>query len=366
MSMRRCALLGLVFAISAAGYAQEENFQRISVQISLDRSTYFRGAADPVHGLVVTMTVKNTEVTEVETVTRDIEQIKWVNDGETEQGVPKQRKEVTTQTIEYKSVKEGLTANFPAPSLGGEDTISFEIVKLGGTTGEKAAEDGGDQANMKKTIARSPPQISTGRTTIPNTVTLAPEQSKEFQIEVGKYYNIQDAGVYEVTALFQSVGSNTVMFEVLPVKKVNVRKDQLLRDIRTYERGLPKYAYMFYICPTSRRWDELFYMVRHGKGEGEKFEQRDLCTLKRGSFPQVATLGRDGGDQKIAFLVDDRADAGLRWLYIIDFSRKPVHVERTAYKSPADAEAPRLVADGDTFRVEDGQGNGMRSVNQPE
>lgn len=295
----------LLLAAALCPAAAQEGDPFLRIVISLDRQVYFRGQADPVHNLIVNMKVTNT------------------------------------------SENEKIHAHFPVPELGPEDKVRFEIYKKGVATGEQVTGIVGAAAAAASTkIVRSPAPQPTGRESFHNTVSVKPGDSQSFRLNPGKYYNMRDAGTYEMTAIFQGVRSNTVTFEVAPIKRVDVRSERLLRDIKTYERGEPGYAYMFYISPTGAPWDAIFFLHRVGTGHEITYERHDLCRIKVRTFPGVATIGR-----RVALLCADKTTPGLYFLYEVDFDKKPIAVTRTRHDVGSGTRL-KLVKIGERFGVE--------------
>jgi hypothetical protein len=87
-------------------------------------------------------------------------------------------------------------------------------------------------------------------------------------------------------------------------------------------------------------------MHRVGTGGRAHYERHNLCNVKIGSFPQVATSGR-----RIALLCADKTSPDLYFLYVVDFDKKPIRATRTRHQAGR-GETPRLVKNGETFGVE--------------
>jgi hypothetical protein len=259
-------------ASTAAGRSRDP--QLLTIEISLPREGFFRGRAAPVLDLDV--------------------QIKLTNNSD----------------------KIALT--FPQPKMDPLGLLAFEMHMLGMPTGEKAKPG----APQKTRILRSPP--ITPVDDLPQTpeVTLAPKESKQFIVDIGGWFAVKAAGKYEITCQFQDVRSNTIQFEVFPLKRVDVPAHLLLGNIADYERGKPAFPFMFYITRGPGRYDAVIYLTRHGKGGYEHYEPRWLGQIAPDKMPQMKTKGA-----KVALVVPDKRNARVSWKYLIDFGTRPIIVK---------------------------------------
>ncbi len=372
---------GLAFAlwiplfIPARGAAQE-HAQLIDVKISLDQEIYYRGETDPVKDLIVSMTVTNTERNRmaVDDAGRPVRTYKierspekvvvWKSTFETGKDFKAMLKKhnLDPKDLQLLSPKpptrvelggilhKGHYVHFPAPNMGPEGGVRFDIFRqvpaiVEPTEPELEAEPA--VAAKRARIIRSPPLQPTGRGTFFNDVSLAPQESRSFRLNAGKAFAIREPGRYEITAIFQGVRSQTLEFEVAPIKRVSVRVDRLLERIEDYERGKPTFSHMFYIVPTGSRYDLVFALYRIGSGRESHYERKDICRIRVGASPQMVSAG-----SRVGLLVADRWRSGLYYRYVVDFEQSPIHVERDRYEFEQ-AGRPRLVktAEGD-FAVE--------------
>lgn len=430
---------GLAFAlwiplfIPARGAAQE-HAQLIDVKISLDQEIYYRGETDPVKGLIVSMTVTNTErnrmavddagrpvrtykierspekvvvwkstfdaktkltwyaiegpkqerasrgkiktlldkekekdtwdePTKAEFNDRLQQEIKKIWGDQLERSFKarlREKHKLDPEDLQLQSPKpptrvelggiphKGHYVHFPAPNMGPEGGVRFDIFRQAPAIVEPTEPEAEPAAAAKRArIIRSPPLQPTGRGTFFNDVSLAPQESRSFRLNAGKAFAIREPGRYEITAVFQGVRSQTLEFEVAPLKRVSVRVDRLLERIEDYERGKPTFSHMFYIVPTGSRYDLVFALYRIGSGRESHYERKDICRIRVGASPQMVSAG-----SRVGLLVADRWRSGLYYRYIVDFEQSPIHVERDRYEFEQ-AGRPRLVktAEGD-FAVE--------------
>lgn len=366
-------VLWIPLFIPARGAAQEHG-PLIDVKISLDQEIYYRGETDPVKGLIVSMTVTNTERDRmaVDDAGRPVRTYKierspekvvvWKSTFETGKDFKAMLKKykLDPEDLQLLSPKpptrvelggilhKGHYVHFPAPNMGPAGGVRFDIYLQAPAITEPTEPEAEPAAVAKRArIIRSPPLQPTGRGTFFNDVSLAPQESRSFRLNVGKAFAIREPGRYEITAVFQGVRSQTLEFEVAPIKRVSVRVDRLLERIEDYERGKPTFSHMFYIVPTGSRYDLVFALYRIGSGRESHYERKDICRIRVGASPQMVSAG-----SRVGLLVADRWRSGLYYRYVIDFGQSPIHVERDRYEFEQ-AGRPRLVktAEGD-FAVE--------------
>jgi len=263
--------VGAAIAPAAAG---GESDRPLTLSIKLPGERFIRGAQEPVEGLVATLTVTNTS-----------------------------------------SV---IAASFPCPKMDPLGNVQFEIYLLGAPAGVPKAAD----TPEKTLIKRSPGLQPVGDRADHPPVSLAPGESKEFALDVGRWYDIKAAGKYEMTCLFQDVRSNTVAFEVLPLKRVDVPSDLLVSRLGDYERGWPDFPFMFYITRGPGWFDMIVFLTREGKGGAEHYELHRLGEISPGHAPEMAVDGA-----RVGLIVPDKRNAAVSWRYLVDFAARPVAVK---------------------------------------
>ena len=371
--------LGLAFALwiplftPTRGAAQEQA-PLIDVKISLDQEIYYRGETDPVKDLIISMTVTNTERNRM-AVDEDGQLVRtfklerspekvvvWKSTLEARKDFKAmlEKHKMDPEDLQLQSPKpptrvelggilhKGHYVHFTAPNMGPEGQVRFDIFRQAPAITEPTEPEAEPAAAVKRArIVRSPPLQPTGRGTFFNDVSLAPQESQSFRLNAGKAFAIREPGRYEITAVFQGVRSQTLEFEVAPIKRVGVPVDRLLERIEDYERGKPIFSHMFYIVPTRSRYDLVFALYRIGSGRESHYERKDICRIRVGASPQMVSDG-----SRVGLLVADRLRSGLYYRYIVDFDESPIRVERDRYEFEQ-AGRPRLVktAEGD-FAVE--------------
>jgi hypothetical protein len=274
MCAGKLATAGLVLgALASASTATAADHSNLAVEIKLSNERFFRGANAPVKDLDVTVVLSNT------------------------------------------SDKIALTV--PQPRMDPVGIVDFEVDLLGVPTGVPATGD-----EPEKTRILRAPGIQPVDTILPApNVFLGPKESKEFTIDIGGWFAIRAAGRYQATCLFEDARSNTVEFEVLPLKRVDVPAHLLLGRLEDYERGGPDFPFMFYVTRGPGRFDTILFLTRHGTGADEHYEPRWLGQIATDAMPQMVTQ-----EAKVGLVVPDKKNDSVSWKYVVDFGRRPVIV----------------------------------------
>ena len=262
-----------LLAPEAAGQSPGAKPQVVKVALSLARPGYYRGGDDAaacVGGLVATITITNSS------------------------------------SIVVMSV--------PTPRLapyGG--STDFERHLVGLPTGSPA----GARAAKQTRILRHPSLVPTeDRVAVPD-VALAPNESREFHLDVGSQYRIDMPGKYEMTCVYLSERSNPVEFEVYPVRRVDVTSDRLLETLEDYECGPATFPVMFYVTVGRMRYDDIVCLVREGRLGHYEFYR--IGQIAHNKMPQVVTSG-----PRVGLLVPDTRSRTVSRLYTVDLTVRPV------------------------------------------
>ena len=149
--------------------------------------------------------------------------------------------------------------------------------------------------------------------------TIDPGASKEFRLNVGRHYRFRAAGRYEMACLYQGLRSNSVEFEVLPLKRVDLIPPVFLPQIGDYESGEPDFPFMFYIAPGQDRFDQIVYLMRSDSGPYEHYEFHRLSQVAVGVTPEMVVSG-----SKVGILVPDKTNDNLTRFYVVDFGAMPM------------------------------------------
>ena len=285
----RSGAAALVFvALAFAGGAAAGDLE---LGIELPAEQFIRGCLDPVEGLEVTLTVSNRTIT---------------------------------------------PASLPEPRLGPVGGADFEVHLVGAPYGVPQAED----APARTPVGRHPRRQPVGDVDEIAAFTLKPGESRQFRLNAGSHYNFRAAGRYEMTCLFAGKRSNTVTFEVLPLKRVDVIPPVLLSRLADYECGEPGFPFMFYIVEGQDRFDEIIFVTRAGKGPYEHFEYRRLAKVAVGVTPDVVVAG-----SKVGLLVPDKTSKYKTRFFVVDFGAVPLEVKGEEFVHEP-GRGPELTVDG--------------------
>ncbi len=293
-----CALVGVaLFAAAPERAMGEETPARFSVKVALPdgKDTFHRGGADsaaPVNGLIVTVTLTNTF-------------------GDLPITLPKP--ELTPHggvaLTRTKTVAEG-----------GSSGLACEIHLIGAPTGVRKT----DETPERIRVLRDPLVVPVSGLGAPPAVTIPPEESRDFQVNVGSWYAVRKAGRYEMTCVFENERSNTIEFEVLPLKVVNAQARTLFSRVDDFERRGEDYPFMFFVAHGNGRFDEVVYRVRRGHGEDEHYEYHRLSEIAPGTVPQmVASADKPG---LVGLLVPDKRNDSLSRIFTVDLGVLPMRV----------------------------------------
>lgn len=363
ISLRAVALalsMGIAGAASSAEFFGENSVQ---VKITLPNGdTYIKAASDPVLNLNVGVTLTNKTKKEdlaPETVTlpdskrlSTDEIIKLDKMSAEEQNALLEKlKSGTRQVEQFKVNPESLGIAYLEPQLGPHDSIDFVITKLP-EEGETVPEN----YKAPHVLRDNKPESIASVDMAPRKYLPAGETSPEFSLPVGKYYLIQEPGLYSIKAVIRTLADNTTdlkvatsneeKFRVLPFKVVPQRLDYLKSDLRFYERGEPTFKYMIYQVRTETRDDELWTLQRIMVRGLAQWEWRQICSVKGGTQAQVGMIGKD----KIALLaVQKRGNQGL---YELDFSQPGVKITKAEIKDLPEGATPKLRVEGGAATVE--------------
>jgi hypothetical protein len=151
------------------------------------------------------------------------------------------------------------------------------------------------------------------------------KNSESFELNVGRHYDIRAAGRYEMTCVFQNQRSNTVEFEVLPLKRVDATVQRLLERLESFEIGGPGFPYMIYQCQGAGRYDELVCLVRETRSGAERHEFRRISELPRGAVPRMVVDGEYG--ERVGLVVPHKRHEGVSYIFALDFGKRPIRVE---------------------------------------
>lgn len=285
-----------LIAVWMAGWALSSPLagDQLELAIKLPGESFIRGAQEPVEGLLVTLTVTN-------------------------------RSKV-------------IAASFPRPVMDPLGNVLFEVNLLGAPAGIPKTPD-----TPERTLIRRNPGVQpVGNRADHPPVSLGPGESKEFVLDVGRWYDIKAAGRYEMTCIFQDVRSNTVTFEVLPLKRVDVPSDLLMNRLEDYERGWPDFPFMFYVTRGPGWFDTIVFLSREGKGLDSHYELHRLGEISPGHLPEMVVEG-----PRVGLLVPDKRNAAVSWRYIIDFSVRPIAVKGEKLIHEPNERPPLTLAGGE-------------------
>ncbi len=263
--------------------------RRFEVQIALPegKNKFYRGGLDsasPARGLVVTVTLTNP--------TAD------------------------------------LPVNLRRPMLAVWGGIEFNVFLLGAPTGEVRTRRTPERTRIK----RSPLLQPVGTRPEAPEMTLKPGESRRFEVPVGPWFAFKQAGKYEMSCRIGPERSNTVEFEVLPLRVVSMPVRHLISRIDDFERGGPDFPYMFYVVHGGGRFDEIVYIVRRPSvrtADGEKlpsgsYEYHRLGDIAPGTLPEMITSTTRVG--VVGLLVPDKRSDSLSRIYLLDLGRRPMVV----------------------------------------
>lgn len=268
------AILVGLGALAGGALGGESQGSGLELRIELPQESFMRGNLDPVQGLIVTLTVTNKAIT---------------------------------------------PSSLPEPRLDPLGGTDFEIYLKGAPYGVPTTPQTPARTPVKRHVALQP--VGGNVTRIPGH-TIAPGASKQFKLNVGRNYAFRVAGRYEMTCLYQGERSNSVTFEVLPLKRVDVIPPVLLMHLADYELGVPDFPFMFYIAEGQDRFDQIIYLVRRGKGAYEHFEYHGLAKVAPGVTPEMMVAGL-----KVGVLVPDKTNDNLTRFFLLDFGPIPMKVE---------------------------------------
>jgi hypothetical protein len=271
--------LGIVATLIFTASAQASDEEVLSVRIGLDKEAFMRGGTDPVADLKVNVTLTN--------------------------------------------LSDKIELVLPLMEMDPQGIVEFEIALLGAPTGVIAA----DETPEKTPILRNPAIQPVD--TIPPVpgISIPPSGSKQVTLNVGGWYDIKAAGKYEMTCVFsgaqlKGIRSNTIEFEVLPIKRIDVPAHDLIANLGDYERDNPDYPFMFYITRGPGRFDNILYLTREGKGGYEHYEYHWLGQISPDKLPEMKTSG-----SRVALVVPDKTNDNVSWTYEVDFAKHPIVVK---------------------------------------
>ena len=350
------ALAACVLCGGAGRLRAEASFGEnlVEVKLSLTQTEPFlRGATDPVAGLVAQVTLTNRtrkenlskESIAVETVApMTWDEVNAMKKLSPEARAAELEKRKSTQTVEVQPInKDSLGVAYVAPSLATPDSIDLVIHKL--------PPEGQPDAKPVRILRREMTDHVSSLDVAPTQYLAAGETSPAYPLPVGKYYLIRDPGWYSIKAVIALIGdsekaakfaeSNEEKFQVLPLKVVDQKIDQVQANFTFYEHGMPGYDYMLYQVKTAAGYDEVYSVQRISVRGFDRFEWKRICTVREGATAQVAQVG----PKKIAlYAMQAKGDAGL---YMLDFSAPGPVVKVTAAK-----DGGKLKVEGDTVSVE--------------
>jgi hypothetical protein len=284
-----CALVVVASAL-AASVAAAKAGPWIELRIELPAERFIRGGLDPAEGLEPTLTVSNVSA---------------------------------------------LVLSMPEPRLDPVGGTDFEVYLIGTPYGVPASADTPARTRVK----RNPWLQPVGNVGKPPGFTLKPGESKQFRLNVGRNYNFRAAGRYEMSCLYEAEHSNTVAFEVLPLKRVDVIPHMLLMNLDDYERGEPDFPFMFYITQGHGRFDEIVYLMRAGAGVYEHYQYHRLAEVAVGVTPEMVVSG-----SKVGVLVPDKANEHRSWFFTVDFDPLPIRTTSEEFLHDP-GEGPSLTVD---------------------
>jgi hypothetical protein len=364
MALSRAWLTALVAGFcSLAGAGEFFGENVIDAKIELPNGdTYIKGASDPVKNLEVTITLTNKTSKENRTpetltvpdpkrlATDDI--IKLDSMPIEEQDKLLEKLKDNTRQIEVMPVNpQSLGMAYVEPQLGPHDSIEFVITKL-----PEEGETVPDGVTPKPVLRDAKPDSISSVDMAPRRYLAAGETSPTYSLPVGKYYLVNEPGLYSIKAVLKTVGdtnaerklvvSNEEKFRVLPFKVVPQRLEYLQADWAHYERGTPKFDYMLYQVRTDTPDDQLWSVQRIIVRGLDQWEWRQICSVKGGTEAQVGVLG----PKKIAVLAIQRR--GNMGLYELDYSQPGVKFTKSEIKDLPAGASPKLRVEGGAATVE--------------
>ncbi|HLX60950.1 MAG TPA: hypothetical protein VKX17_06670 [Planctomycetota bacterium] len=339
MSMTRyVAGCGLGLALALGALAGDEPEGVIELKLALPNGdTYVRGpGSDPVAALVADITLVNKtpkeDLVKKKVTVTDVAQLTSEEFSKLREMTPEQQKQLlekkkTTREIEVEPVNENsLGFAYRAPRLGPVDNVEFIITKLP-EEGETVPEGA-----KPVTIPRDNlPDQATALDPVPNKYVAAGESSPAYTLPVGRYYVIRNPGQYSIKAAMPDIPdpksptgyafSNEEKFRVLPFKSVDLRVEDLEKELSLYERGYPEFDYMLYQVRAEAGYDEIYALQRVHILGVDHWEWNRVCSVKVGTSPLVIQLSPK--KVKIGAALA-KGDAGI---YTIDFSTPGVKIE---------------------------------------
>lgn len=258
-------------ALAFAGGAPAAEKEFMAVKIELPAESFIRGGLDPVQGLVATVTVSNTSTT---------------------------------------------LLTLPSPVLDPVGGTDFEVHLIGAPYGVPKTPETPARTLIKRHVKLQP--VGKDLPELPG-FTIDPGASKEFRLNVGRHYRFRAAGRYEMACLYQGLRSNSVEFEVLPLKRVDLIPPVFLPQIGDYESGEPDFPFMFYITQGQDRFDHIIYLVRAGSGAYEHYDVHGLGKVAPGVLPEMTVAG-----SKVGLLVPDKTNDNKTRFFVVDFGSVPM------------------------------------------
>ena len=362
MSITRCvAVCGVCLALALGARAGEEVGEGIiELKLALPNGdAYVRGpGSDPVANLIAGITLTNktpkedlvkktVSVPEVAQLTSE-EYAKLKEMTPTQQAQLLEKKK-TTRDIEVEPINEkSLGFAYAEPRLGTVGNIDFIITKLpdeGETVPEGAKPVIVPRDNLPDQATSLDPQ--------PNKYVAAGDTSPVYSLPVGRYYVIRNPGQYSIKAAMPDVPdpksptgyamSNEEKFRVLPFKAVDLKIEDLQKELSLYERGYPDFDYMIYQVRAEAAFDEIYALQRVQARGIDRWEWNRVCSVKTGTQPVVVQVGPKKVKVGAAL---SKGDAGI---YTIDFSAPGVKIE--AETKPM-KEGQKLKLEGGNISVE--------------
>ena len=206
----------------------------ISLAISLPGDTFIRGANIPVEGLTVTMTITNGTGAALLLPKPEIHPL----------AAPAMAAKATIKPVGEKADKAE-----PIPVISGME-----------------------KSYMPEAVETL--RIETGKTV-------------DVTLNVGKFYLIRRAGKYEMTITYRGVESNAVQFTVLPLRRLEIPGDLILKRINDIEWGDPNYDDMFYVAQSARAWGEIYLVQRVGIKADYPLVINTVGALAAGAMPEM-------------------------------------------------------------------------------
>ena len=261
-----------VLILAGAARAEDQRFKKfISVRLELNGTTFWRGEQYPVARMRATLTVTN----------------------QSPQGTP---------------------MIVPRPETGARGVCEFEI---------KKADAGEEAQSVERTEGSSPAARIEAQE---DDITLLRDESHKETLTPGRYYDIREAGDYVMRASFMGVWTDTVRFRVLPIKRVNITRQRLEKNINDYEQGPPTYPYMFYVVTTRGRGEQLIVRKRKERGKKVWYETTPISQIASRSDIKLVAKG-----MKTALVLTDLG--GNHYQYQVDLGGESVVTSRKAVES---------------------------------